>query len=97
MKQAVSFTIGYLIAALLAIVFLVIGINFIAKTREAGTTAVKTFVPDIYCKETHLYYGEYRDQIADALEKKQDELEKQLKQEATTCFPDKKTEIEGMK
>jgi uncharacterized membrane protein (Fun14 family) len=94
MKKAVTFTTGYIIAALIAILLLVIGINFLTKTREAGTTAIKTFVPDTYCKETHTYYGEYEDQITSAHNQNQNTLAEQLKKEAIACFPDKKTEIE---
>lgn len=93
MKKAVTFATGYIIAALLAIIILFVGINFLYKTREAGTTAVKTFVPDQYCKETHTYYGEYEDQISNALKQNQKKLAEQLKKEATQCFPDKKEEI----
>lgn len=96
MKQAVSFATGYIIAALLAIIILFVGISFLNKTREAGTTAVKTFIPDQYCKETHTYYGEYEDRINSALKQNQNMLAEQLKKEATQCFPDRKEEIKKL-
>lgn len=96
MKQAVSFTTGYIIAAIIAIALLVVGINFLTKTREAGTTAIKTFIPDNYCKETGMYYGEYEDEILQANKKNQNTLIEQLKKEAKACFPEKETEIKKL-